>query len=205
MKNSMKNSIAKDGRKSKGKFGGFIKSYFLEILGIVFIIILLIALVTGKKTKTYNNIKNIQTPSSVKVNREPIVQKNNSKFTSTLELNEGHENLFIGKYTNNGIFLIKPVDILRELTILRFSNRVYKISINGDPKVLKELNYEIINQKNEKLIDKITMTSNNITIYLNRNSDFILKFDFKDRQNVAQYFIENNTLFSIEFNESLAE
>jgi hypothetical protein len=205
MKNSMKNSIAKDGRKSKGKFGGFIKSYFLEILGIVFIIILLIALVTGKKTKTYNNIKNIQTPSSVKVNREPIVQKNNSKFTSTLELNEGHENLFIGKYTNNGIFLIKPVDILRELTILRFSNRVYKISINGDPKVLKELNYEIINQKNEKLIDKINMTSNNITIYLNRNSDFILKFDFKDRQNVAQYFIENNTLFSIEFNESLAE
>lgn len=205
MKNSMKNSIAKDGRKSKGKFGGFIKSYFLEILGIVFIIILLIALITGKKTKTYNNIKNIQTPSSVKVNREPIVQKNNSKFTSTLELNEGHENLFIGKYTNNGIFLIKPVDILRELTILRFSNRVYKISINGDPKVLKELNYEIINQKNEKLIDKINMTSNNITIYLNRNSDFILKFDFKDRQNVAQYFIENNTLFSIEFNESLAE
>lgn len=205
MKNSMKNSISKDGRKSKGKFGGFIKSYFLEILGIVFIIILLIALVTGKKTKTYNNIKNIQTPSSVKVNREPIVQKNNSKFTSTLELNEGHENLFIGKYTNNGIFLIKPVDILRELTILRFSNRVYKISINGDPKVLKELNYEIINQKNEKLIDKINMTSNNITIYLNRNSDFILKFDFKDRQNVAQYFIENNTLFSIEFNESLAE
>lgn len=205
MKNSMKNSIAKDGRKSKGKFGGFIKSYFLEILGIVFIIILLIALVTGKKTKTYNNIKNIQTPSSVKVNRESIVQKNNSKFTSTLELNEGHENLFIGKYTNNGIFLIKPVDILRELTILRFSNRVYKISINGDPKVLKELNYEIINQKNEKLIDKINMTSNNITIYLNRNSDFILKFDFKDRQNVAQYFIENNTLFSIEFNESLAE
>lgn len=205
MKNSMKNSIAKDGRKSKGKFGGFIKSYFLEILGIVFIIILLIALVTGKKTKTYNNIKNIQTPSSVKVNKEPIVQKNNSKFTSTLELNEGHENLFIGKYTNNGIFLIKPVDILRELTILRFSNRVYKISINGDPKVLKELNYEIINQKNEKLIDKINMTSNNITIYLNRNSDFILKFDFKDRQNVAQYFIENNTLFSIEFNESLAE
>ena len=205
MKNSMKNSIAKDGRKSKGKFGGFIKSYFLEILGIVFIIILLSALVTGKKTKTYNNIKNIQTPSSVKVNREPIVQKNNSKFTSTLELNEGHENLFIGKYTNNGIFLIKPVDILRELTILRFSNRVYKISINGDPKVLKELNYEIINQKNEKLIDKINMTSNNITIYLNRNSDFILKFDFKDRQNVAQYFIENNTLFSIEFNESLAE
>lgn len=205
MKNSMKNSIAKDGRKSKGKFGGFIKSYFLEILGIVFIIILLIALVTGKKTKTYNNIKNIQTPSSVKVNREPIVQKNNSKFTSTLELNEGYENLFIGKYTNNGIFLIKPVDILRELTILRFSNRVYKISINGDPKVLKELNYEIINQKNEKLIDKINMTSNNITIYLNRNSDFILKFDFKDRQNVAQYFIENNTLFSIEFNESLAE
>ena len=205
MKNSMKNSIAKDGRKSKGKFGGFIKSYFLEILGIVFIIILLIALVTGKKTKTYNNIKNIQTPSSVKVNREPIVQKNNSKFTSTLELNEGHENLFIGKYTNNGIFLIKPVDILRELTILRFSNRVYKISINGDPKVLKELNYEIINQKNEKLIDKINMTSNNITFYLNRNSDFILKFDFKDRQNVAQYFIENNTLFSIEFNESLAE
>ena len=72
-------------------------------------------------------------------------------------------------------------------------------------KVLKELNYEIINQKNEKLIDKINMTSNNITIYLNRNSDFILKFDFKDRQNVAQYFIENNTLFSIEFNESLAE
>lgn len=205
MKNSMKNSIAKDGRKSKGKFGGFIKSYFLEILGILFIIILLIALVTGKKTKTYNNIKNIQTPSSVKVNREPIVQKNNSKFTSTLELNEGHENLFIGKYTNNGIFLIKPVDILRELTILRFSNRVYKISINGDPKVLKELNYEIINQKNEKLIDKINMTSNNITIYLNRNSDFILKFDFKDRQNVSQYFIENNTLFSIEFNESLAE
>ena len=205
MKNSMKNSIAKDGRKSKGKFGGFIKSYFLEILGILFIIILLIALVNGKKTKTYNNIKNIQTPSSVKVNREPIVQKNNSKFTSTLELNEGHENLFIGKYTNNGIFLIKPVDILRELTILRFSNRVYKISINGDPKVLKELNYEIINQKNEKLIDKINMTSNNITIYLNRNSDFILKFDFKDRQNVAQYFIENNTLFSIEFNESLAE
>lgn len=205
MKNSMKNSIAKDGRKSKGKFGGFIKSYFLEILGIVFIIILLIALVTGKKTKTYNNIKNIQTPSSVKVNRESIVQKNNSKFTSTLELNEGHENLFIGKYTNNGIFLIKPVDILRELTILRFSNRVYKISINGDPKVLKELNYEIINQKNEKLIDKINMTSNNITIYLNRNSDFILKFEFKDRQNVAQYFIENNTLFSIEFNESLAE
>lgn len=205
MKNSMKNLIAKDGRKSKGKFGGFIKSYFLEILGIVFIIILLIALVTGKKTKTYNNIKNIQTPSSVKVNRESIVQKNNSKFTSTLELNEGHENLFIGKYTNNGIFLIKPVDILRELTILRFSNRVYKISINGDPKVLKELNYEIINQKNEKLIDKINMTSNNITIYLNRNSDFILKFDFKDRQNVAQYFIENNTLFSIEFNESLAE
>ena len=200
MKNSMKNSIAKDGRKSKGKFGGFIKSYFLEILGILFIIILLIALVTGKKTKTYNNIKNIQTPSSVKVNREPIVQKNNSKFTSTLELNEVHENLFIGKYTNNGIFLIKPVDILRELTILRFSNRVYKISINGDPKVLKELNYEIINQKNEKLIDKINMTSNNI-----RNSDFILKFDFKDRQNVAQYFIENNTLFSIEFNESLAE
>lgn len=205
MKNSMKNSIAKDGRKGKGKFGGFIKSYFLEILGIVFIIILLIALVTGKKTKTYNNIKNIQTPSSVKVNRESIVQKNNSKFTSTLELNEGHENLFIGKYTNNGIFLIKPVDILSELTILRFSNRVYKISINGDPKVLKELNYEIINQKNEKLIDKINMTSNNITIYLNRNSDFILKFDFKDRQNVAQYFIENNTLFSIEFNESLAE
>lgn len=205
MKNSMKNSIAKDGRKSKGKFGGFIKSYFLEILGIVFIIILLIALVTGKKTKTYNNIKNIQTPSSVKVNRESIVQKNNSKFTSTLELNEGHENLFIGKYTNNGIFLIKPVDILRELTILRFSNRVYKISINGDPKVLKELHYEIINQKNEKLIDKVNVTSNNITIYLNRNSDFILKFDFKDRQNVSQYFIENNTLFSIEFNESLAE
>lgn len=205
MKNSIRNSMKKN-EKDKGKFGGFIKSYFLEILGIVFIIILLIALITGKKSKTYNNIKTIKTPSSVKVSgRKAIVQKNNSKFTSTLELNEGHDNLFIGKYTNNGIFIIKPIDILRELTILRFSNRVYKISINGDPKILKELSYEIINQKNEKLIDKINMTSNNITIYLNRNSDFILKFDFKDRQNVSQYFIENNTLFSIEFNESLAE
>lgn len=205
MKNSIRNSMKKN-EKGKGKFGGFIKSYFLEILGIVFIIILLIALITGKKSKTYNNIKTIKTPSSVKVSgRKAIVQKNNSKFTSTLELNEGHDNLFIGKYTNNGIFIIKPIDILRELTILRFSNRVYKISINGDPKILKELSYEIINQKNEKLIDKINMTSNNITIYLNRNSDFILKFDFKDRQNVSQYFIENNTLFSIEFNESLAE
>ena len=202
MKNSIRNSMKKDEKGKGKKFKVFIKNYFLEILGIVFIIILLIALVTGKKSKTYNNIK---TPSSVKVSRKVIVQRNNSKEMNTLELNEGHNNLFIGEYTNNGIFIIKPIDILKEFTILRFSNRVYKISINGDPKILKELNYEIINQKNEKLIDKVNVTSNNITIYLNRNSDFILKFDFKDRQNVSQYFIENNTLFSIEFNESLAE
>ena len=131
MKNSMKNSIAKDGRKSKGKFGGFIKNYFLEILGIIIILILLFALINGRKRSTNYNTKN---PSNGKVNTQTIPQRDNSKSIkvnnynkNTYELNRGDFDLFVNQYESQGIFKIKPTDLLEGNTIVRFSSKVYLI------------------------------------------------------------------------------
>ena len=210
MKNSMKNSIAKDGRKSKGKFGGFIKSYFLEILGIVFIIILLIALVTGKKSKTYNNIKTIKTPSSMKVSRKAIVQRNNSRSIkvnynkNTYELNKGDFDLFVNQYQSQGIFRIKPTDILEGNTIIRFSYNVCSIKISGNKKVIDNIVFRFISKSNN-LLEKVEENGNSITLYIRRKENFSFYINLKNKEKISKNFIKNDPLFYIEYQESTAE
>lgn len=208
MKNSMKNSIAKDGRKSKGKFGGFIKNYFLEILGIIIILILLFALINGRKRSINYNTKN---PSSIKVSKKAIVQKNNSKSIevsqfnkNTYELNKEYFDLFINKYESQGIFRIKPSDILEGNTIVRFSSKVYLIHISGDKEIIDNIVFRFISNYTN-LVEKVEKYDNSITLYVKRKENFSFYINLKNKEKISKNFIKNDTLFYIEYQESTAE
>ena len=90
MKDLSRNSIKKNERKGKEKFRDFIKRYFLEILGVICILILLIILLLtgGKKSINYNT-------SNVKVSTKTVTRRNDSKsvkvnkyYKNTYELNK---------------------------------------------------------------------------------------------------------------------
>ena len=164
MKDLSRNSIKKDERKGKGNFGNFIKGYFLEILGVICILILLIILLLtgGKKSINYNT-------SNVKVRTKTVTRRNDSKSVkinnydkNTYELNKRSFNeLFINQYESQGIFKIKPTDLLEGNTIIRFSDNVYAIHISGDKQVIDNVVFRFIsNYKN--LLEKMEKSDNSI-------------------------------------------
>jgi len=60
MKDLSRNSMKKNEKRCKGKnWRTFIKNYFLEILGIIIIIILLFALLNGRRKSINYNTKNL--------------------------------------------------------------------------------------------------------------------------------------------------
>ena len=73
MKDLSRNSMKKDEKKCKGKnWRTFIKNYFLEILGIIIILVLLFALLNGRRRSINYNTKN---PSSIKVSKRNSSKK----------------------------------------------------------------------------------------------------------------------------------
>ena len=140
MKDLSRNSMKKNEKRCKGKnWRTFIKNYFLEILGIIIIIILLFALLNGRKSP------------NVKVNSQAIHQKNNSKSIkvsqfnkNTYELNKEYFDLFTNKYESQGIFRIKPSDILEGNTIVQFSHKVYLIRLIGNKEIIDLIVFRLI-------------------------------------------------------------
>lgn len=206
MKDLSRNSMKKDEKGKGKKFKVFIKNYFLEILGIIIIIILLFALLNGRKN--YNTKNN---PSNVKVNSQAIHQKNNSKSIevsqfnkNTYELNKEYFDLFINKYESQGIFRIKPSDILEGNTIIQFSHKVYLIHIFGNKEVIDNIEFRFISHYNN-LVENIERGDNFITLYIRRKENFSFYINLRNREKISKNFIKNDTLFYIEYQEGLAE
>lgn len=206
MKNSIRNSMKKD-EKGKGKqFKVFIKSYFLEILGIIIILILLFALLNGRKINYNTN-----NSSNGKVNTQTIPQRDNSKSIkvnnynkNTYELNRGDFELFINQYESQGIFRVKPSDLLEGNTIIRFSSKVYLIHITGDKEIIDNIVFRFIsNYKN--LLEKVEENGNSITLYIRRKENFSFYINLRNKEKISKNFIKNDTLFYIEYQEGSAE
>ena len=211
MKDLSRNSMKKDVKRCKGKqikgfrTCSFIKNYFLEILGIIIIIILLFALLNGRKN--YNTIN----PSNVKVNSQAIHQKNNSKSIkvsqfnkNTYELNKEYFDLFINKYESQGIFRIKPSDILEGNTIIQFSHKVYLIRLIGNKEIIDNIVFRLISNYNN-LVENVERGDNFITLYIRRKENFSFYINLRNREKISKNFIKNDTLFYIEYQEGLAE
>ena len=209
MKNLSRNSMKKDEKRCKGEqIKGFIKSYFLEVLGIIIIIILLFALLNGRKRSINYNTKN---SPNVKVNSQAIHQKNNSKSIevsqfnkNTYELNKEYFDLFINKYESQGIFRIKPSDILEGNTIVQFSHKVYLIHISGNKEVIDNIEFRFISNYNN-LVENVERGDNFITLYIRRKENFSFYINLRNREKISSNFIKNDTLFYIEYHEGLAE
>lgn len=209
MKDLSRNSMKKDEKKCKGKnWRTFIKNYFLEILGIIIILVLLFALLNGRRRSINYNTKN---PSSIKVSKKEIVQKNNSKSIevsqfnkNTYELNKEYFDLFINKYESQGIFRIKPSDILEGNTIVQFSYKVYLIRLIGNKEIIDNIVFRFIsNYKN--LLEKVEENGNSITLYIKRKENFSFYINLRNKEKISKNFIKNDTLFYIEYQEGSAE
>ena len=207
MKNSIRNSMKKDEKRCKGEqIKGFIKNYFLEILGIIIILVLLFALLNGRKINYNTN-----NPSNRKVNTQVIHPKNNSRSIkvnnydkNTYELNKESFELFRNQYESQGIFKIKPTDLLEGNTIIRFSSKVYLIHITGDKEIIDNIVFRFIsNYKN--LLEKVEENGNSITLYIRRKENFSFDINLKDKEKLAKRFTKNDTLFYIEYQEGSAE
>jgi len=209
MKDLSRNSMKKDEKRCKGEqIKGFIKSYFLEVLGIIIIIILLFALLNGRKRSINYNTKN---SPNVKVNSQAIHPKNNSKSIkvsqfnkNTYELNKEYFDLFTNKYESQGIFRIKPSDILEGNTIVQFSYKVYLIHIIGNKEVIDNIEFRFIS-KSSNLLEKVERGDNFITLYIRRKENFSFYINLRNREKISKNFIKNDTLFYIEYQEGLAE
>ena len=209
MKDLSRNSMKKDEKKCKGKnWRTFIKNYFLEILGIIIILVLLFALLNGRRRSINYNTKN---PSSIKVSKKEIVQKNNSKSIevsqfnkNTYELNKEYFDLFINKYESQGIFRIKPSDILEGNTIVQFSYKVYLIRIIGNKEIIDNIVFRFISKYNN-LLEKVEENGNSITLYIRRKENFSFYINLKNKEKISKNFIKNDPLFYIEYQESTAE
>lgn len=209
MKDLSRNSIKKNERKGKGKnWRTFIKNYFLEILGIIIILVLLFALLNGRRRSINYNTKN---PSSIKVSKKAIVQKNNlksievSQFNkNTYELNKEYFDLFINKYESQGIFRIKPSDILEGNTIVQFSYKVYLIRLIGNKEIIDNIVFRFISKSNN-LLEKVEENGNSITLYIRRKENFSFYINLKNKEKISKNFIKNDPLFYIEYQESTAE
>ena len=202
----MKNSMKKDETGKGKKFKVFIKSYFLEILGIIIILVLLFVFLNGRKINYNTN-----NPSNGKVNTQVIHQKNNSKSIkvnnynkNTYELNKGDFELFINKYENQGIFKVKPSDLLEGNTIIRFSSKVYLIQITGDKKIIDNIVFRFISNY-DNLLEKVEKSDNSITLYIRRKENFTFYINLKNKEKISKNFIKNDTLFYIEYEEGSAE
>jgi len=209
MKDLSRNSMKKDEKKCKGKnWRTFIKNYFLEILGIIIILVLLFALLNGRRRSINYNTKN---PSSIKVSKKEIVQKNNSKSIevsqfnkNTYELNKEYFDLFINKYESQGIFRIKPSDILEGNTIVQFSYKVYLIRLIGNKEIIDNIVFRFISKSNN-LLEKVEENGNSITLYIRRKENFSFYINLKNKEKISKNFIKNDPLFYIEYQESTAE
>jgi hypothetical protein len=209
MKDLSRNSMKKDEKKCKGKnWRTFIKNYFLEILGIIIILVLLFALLNGRRRSINYNTKN---PSSIKVSKKEIVQKNNSKSIevsqfnkNTYELNKEYFDLFINKYESQGIFRIKPSDILEGNTIVQFSYKVYLIRLIGNKEIIDNIVFRFISKYNN-LLEKVEENGNSITLYIRRKENFSFYINLKNKEKISKNFIKNDPLFYIEYQESTAE
>lgn len=209
MKDLSRNSMKKDEKKCKGKnWRTFIKNYFLEILGIIIILVLLFALLNGRRRSINYNTKN---PSSIKVSKKEIVQKNNSKSIevsqfnkNTYELNKEYFDLFINKYESQGIFRIKPSDILEGNTIVQFSYKVYLIRLIGNKEIIDNIVFRFISKYNN-LLEKVEENGNSITLYIRRKENFSFYINLKNKEKISKNFIKNDPLFYIEYQEGLAE
>ncbi len=208
MKNSIRNSMKKDEKRCKGEqIKGFIKNYFLEILGIIIILVLLFALLNGRKINYNTN-----NSSNGKVNTQTIPQRDNSKSIkvnnynkNTYELNKRSFNeLFINQYESQGIFRVKPSDLLEGNTIIRFSSKVYLIHITGDKEIIDNIVFRFIsNYKN--LLEKVEENGNSITLYIRRKENFSFYINLRNKEKISKNFIKNDTLFYIEYQEGSAE
>ena len=202
----MKNSMKKDETGKGKKFKVFIKSYFLEILGIIIILVLLFVFLNGRKINYNTN-----NPSNGKVNTQVIHQKNNSKSIkvnnynkNTYELNKEYFDLFINKYESQGIFRIKPSDILEGNTIVQFSHKVYLIRLIGNKEIIDNIVFRLISNYNN-LVENVERGDNFITLYIRRKENFSFYINLRNKEKISKNFIKNDTLFYIEYQEGLAE
>jgi hypothetical protein len=145
------------------------------------------------------------------VSKKAIVQKNNSKSIevsqfnkNTYELNKEYFDLFTNKYESQGIFRIKPSDILEGNTIVQFSHKVYLIRLIGNKEIIDNIVFRLISNYNN-LVENVERGDNFITLYIRRKENFSFYINLRNREKISKNFIKNDTLFYIEYQEGLAE
>ena len=148
----------------------------------------------------------------MKVRTKTVTRRNDSKSVkvnnydkNTYELNKRSFNeLFINQYESQGIFKIKPTDLLEGNTIIRFSDHVYYIHISGDKQVIDNVVFRFISNY-DNLLEKIERSDNYITLYIRRKENFSFYINLRNKEKISKNFINNDTLFYIEYQEGSAE
>ena len=119
-------------------------------------------------------------------------------------MNKEYFDLFINKYESQGIFRIKPSDILEGNTIVQFSYKVYLIRLIGNKEIIDNIVFRFISKYNN-LLEKVEENGNSITLYIRRKENFSFYINLKNKEKISKNFIKNDPLFYIEYQESTAE
>ena len=172
---------------------------FLIIVGILFVLILSSYAIsifrTNKKTvdiKVQNQI----------LSKEQLKKDTEISMNGTSKLNEENFEVFISKkIPNKGIILLKSTDFINNNNKIILYKATKKIKISGNPEILKKLNVSI--STNNKM--NFNTESINIELDPNQKNNSILYLELNSALLDKEQILENNSIITIEYEESYVE
>ena len=172
---------------------------FLIIVGILFVLILSSYAISifraNKKTvdiKVQNQI----------LSKEQLKKDTEISMNGTSKLNEENFEVFISKkIPNKGIILLKSTDFINNNNKIILYKATKKIKISGNPEILKKLNVSI--STNNKM--NFNTESINIELDPNQKNNSILYLELNSALLDKEQILENNSIITIEYEESYVE
>ena len=202
-----KNNYKKEEEKEEEKENVFIQKIkdmdgydlILIIFGILFVLILSSYAIsifrTNKKTvdiKVQNKI----------LSKEQLKKDTEISMNGTSKLNEENFEVFISKkIPNKGIILLKSTDLINNNNKIILYKATKKIKISGNPEILKKLNVRI--STNNKM--NFNTESINIELDPNQKNNSILYLELNSALLDKEQILENNSIITIEYEESYVE
>lgn len=171
----------------------------LIIVGILFVLILSSYAIsifrTNKKTvdiKVQNKI----------LSKKQLKKDTEISMNGTSKLNEENFEVFISKkIPNKGIILLKSTDLINNNNKIILYKATKKIKISGNPEILKKLNVRI--STNNKM--NFNTESINIELDPNQKNNSILYLELNSALLDKEQILENNSIITIEYEESYVE
>lgn len=171
----------------------------LIIVGILFVLILSSYAISifraNKKTvdiKVQNKI----------LSKEQLKKDTEISMNGTSKLNEENFEVFISKkIPNKGIILLKSTDLINNNNKIILYKATKKIKISGNPEILKKLNVRI--STNNKM--NFNTESINIELDPNQKNNSILYLELNSALLDKEQILENNSIITIEYEESYVE